>query len=109
MVAFIACVTDSEQSILADLPLNREHVVLGIRYAVAMVEIRVGADRGDGGEVEACEWITRGDIMRREVQRKRIRVLTTSGRVDEGRSEQRRLRPQIVVSIGRHAVHDSCR
>src|ERR1700723_2391134 len=104
---FISRVADGQQSTSRDLALQREHVILRVRNAIAVVEVRIGGYWSYGRPIESIKWALRRNIVRRKVQREGIGVLGAVRSRDERRGKQGRRRTQIVVPEGRDAVHNS--
>src|SRR5580698_10030997 len=107
MMALITCITHGEQRLAGDLSLNGEHVVLRVGDAVAVVEKWIPADRDHGVEVESGIRMLGGYVIRREGKRERVGILRSVSGVGKWCREQRRRGAQVVISVGRHAVHNS--
>ena len=77
------------------------------RGLIAIVEERVRRQRRKVGPVDRRVRMGRGDIVRRKGKREALPVIDAAGGRNERRCQQRRPRAEIVVSKGRHGVHNA--
>src|SRR5207245_1790101 len=94
-------VTQTEQRIGAQLPLNRREVVLGIRIAVARGCRGHARLRKKRRKINIRDGICRTSAIGRDVQRKGIDVNGTIPRGDEGCRKQWRRWAGVAQSVGR--------
>ena len=105
----IANVARAQHEVHRQLALEREHVVVGVRRLIVVIEERVGVHRDERREVQVWIRMLRRRVDRSRAERIALDVVGAVGRRDERTVEERRRRAQVVVAVGRHRVHDARR
>src|ERR1035438_7560633 len=104
-MALISHITHRQKCAGRQLPLERQHVILGVGHGIAIVKGNIRRDGNYAGKTLRVR-ISRRDVMRWERQWERVRTLPAIGGVDEGRREEWWRGSEIVVAEWWNAVHD---
>src|ERR1700677_1122300 len=57
VMTLVANVADGQQCVFGNLPLDRKHVVIDVRYTIAVVEKGIGGDGQEIGPINGRVWI----------------------------------------------------
>src|SRR5215467_6629252 len=107
MMTLISRIAQGQQRAGKELTLDRQHVALVVGHPVVMKEVRCSIHRKVIAEIDLGLRVSGRSVQWRRWERESLARVRAVGCSNEGRLQQRRRGAQVVISIGRNAIHDT--